>query len=194
MYIQELSEKLKISKKAINLYEQKGLIHPQKDQLGYRVYSLKDQQILMKVKLLRQMNFSISEIKDVLINKNFQIFQNKKEEYQKQVYDIETSIQYIDLLQEYIENDEDIDELSQHIENVYELKNIKTSFTATIHFYKVAFIIAMIASGFALKSNGQNDIYEWIAGILLLLAMLIILSTKMRLLIFKIYEIIKKIV
>ncbi|MFR7591022.1 MAG: MerR family transcriptional regulator [Longibaculum sp.] len=194
MYIQELSEKLKISKKAINLYEQKGLIHPQKDQLGYRVYSLKDQQILMKVKLLRQMNFSISEIKDVLINKNFQIFQNKKEEYQKQVYDIETSIQYIDSVQEYIENDEDIDELSQHIENIYELKNIKTSFTATIHFYKVAFVIAMIASGFALKSNGQDDIYEWIAGILLLLAMLIILSTKIRLLIFKIFEIIKKIV
>ena len=42
MYIQEISQKLQLSKKAINLYEEKGLIHPQRDDNGYRIYLEKE--------------------------------------------------------------------------------------------------------------------------------------------------------
>lgn len=59
MYIQEVSKTLNITKKAICIYEEKGLIHPQKDALGYRVYSYEDQQTLLKIKQLRSLNFSI---------------------------------------------------------------------------------------------------------------------------------------
>ncbi len=42
MYIQELSQEVSLTKKAIHLYEEKGLIHPQKDYRGYRIYSIDD--------------------------------------------------------------------------------------------------------------------------------------------------------
>ena len=41
MHIQEVSQQLNLSKKAIMIYEQKGLIHPQKDAHGPRYLSLK---------------------------------------------------------------------------------------------------------------------------------------------------------
>ena len=50
MYIQEISQKLQLSKKAINLYEEKGLIQPQKDDHGYRIYLEKEKQTLLKIK------------------------------------------------------------------------------------------------------------------------------------------------
>ena len=50
------------------LYEQKGLIQPQKDQYGYRVYQDKDIERLIQIKCLRQLDFSISQIKDILFH------------------------------------------------------------------------------------------------------------------------------
>ena len=53
MHIQEVSQQLNLSKKAIMIYEQKRLIHPQKDAHGYRVYQQKDIERLMQIKCLR---------------------------------------------------------------------------------------------------------------------------------------------
>ena len=63
MHIQEVSQQLNLSKKAIMIYEQKRLIHPQKDAHGYRVYQQKDIERLMQIKCLRQLDFSISKKK-----------------------------------------------------------------------------------------------------------------------------------
>lgn len=49
MHIQQVSQQLNLSKKAIMLYEQKGLIQPQKDQYGYRVYQDKDIERLIQI-------------------------------------------------------------------------------------------------------------------------------------------------
>ena len=65
------------------LYEQKGLIQPQKDQYGYRVYQDKDIERLIQIKCLRQLDFSIFQIKDILFHHQYDIFDLKKEEYEK---------------------------------------------------------------------------------------------------------------
>ena len=57
MYIQEVTKSIKYHQKAIHVYEEKGLIHPQKDSKGYRVYSQEEQQMLLKIKQLRTLNF-----------------------------------------------------------------------------------------------------------------------------------------
>ncbi|WP_311538494.1 MerR family transcriptional regulator [uncultured Anaerococcus sp.] len=51
-----------LTRKAIEYYEDKGLIHPQKSENGYRDYSTKDLEILKKVSIFRKLGMSISDI------------------------------------------------------------------------------------------------------------------------------------
>lgn len=58
----EVQEKTNLSRKAIEYYEEKGLIHPIKLENGYRDYSDEDVEVLKKISLLRNLGLSISEI------------------------------------------------------------------------------------------------------------------------------------
>lgn len=58
----EVQEKTNLSRKAIEYYEEKGLIHPKKLDNGYRDYSCEDVEVLEKISLLRNLGLSISEI------------------------------------------------------------------------------------------------------------------------------------
>lgn len=58
----EVQDKTNLSRKAIEYYEEKGLIHPIKLENGYRDYSYKDVEVLKKISLLRNLGLSISEI------------------------------------------------------------------------------------------------------------------------------------
>ena len=127
MHIQEVSQQLNLSKKAIMIYEQKGLIHPQKDAHGYRVYQQKDIERLMQIKCLRQLNFSISQIKDILIDNQYDIFDLKKEEYEKQIFDIETSLQYIDDVKRNFIQNQKCFHLNEQLEQTKQLKNVQLS-------------------------------------------------------------------
>lgn len=186
MYIQELSETIHLSKKAIHLYEEKGLIHPQKDEKGYRIYNENEKNILIKIKLLRQMNFSIAEIKEILINQQFQFFEKKKKEYQNEIYDIETSIQYIDQVKESMEQDDDINILMDDMERVYQLKNIHSSFHKDIDFQKIIFFL-LIAIFICEARN-----YEILSLLFVIITLSISMSVKVRVMIFHIYEKLRK--
>ena len=70
MYIQEISQELQLSKKATNLYEEKGLIHQQRDNRDYRIYLEKEKQTLLKIKQLRRLDFGIDEIKKYYLKVN----------------------------------------------------------------------------------------------------------------------------
>ena len=71
MNIGEVSDYLKITKKAINLYEEKGLLRPNKNSNGYRLYGEEEIKTLKQIKILRSLDFSLSEIKDIIINNDF---------------------------------------------------------------------------------------------------------------------------
>lgn len=187
MYIQELSEIAHLSKKAIHLYEEKGLIQPKKDDRGYRVYDETETDLLIKIKLLRQMDFSIAEIKDILLYHQYDIFEEKKKDYQNQIYDIETSIQYIDQVKESIEQNQDIEVLMSDMEKVYELKKMNSSFHEDIDFQKIIFFLVIAV--FVCAS--QN--HEILAFLLVMISLCISMSAKVRVKIFQIYEKIKKI-
>lgn len=58
----EVQDKTNLSRKAIEYYEEKGLVHPKKLENGYRDYSDGDVEVLKKISLLRNLGLSISEI------------------------------------------------------------------------------------------------------------------------------------
>lgn len=58
----EVQDKTNLSRKAIEYYEEKGIIHPKKLENGYRDYSDEDVEVLKKISLLRKLGLSISEI------------------------------------------------------------------------------------------------------------------------------------
>ena len=58
----EIQKETGLTRKAIEYYEDKGLIHPQKSENGYRDYSIKDLEILKKIAIFRKLGMSISDI------------------------------------------------------------------------------------------------------------------------------------
>lgn len=58
----EVQDKTNLSRKAIEYYEEKGLIHPIKLENGYRDYIDEDVEVLKRISLLRNLGLSISEI------------------------------------------------------------------------------------------------------------------------------------
>lgn len=60
----EIQNKTGLTRKAIEYYEEKGLIHPQKSENGYRDYTKDDLEILIKVALFRKIGMSVTDIED----------------------------------------------------------------------------------------------------------------------------------
>lgn len=63
MLINEIARKTGISKKAIYIYENKGLLKVGRLENGYRIYSEEDENRLNKIKLLRCAGISVADIK-----------------------------------------------------------------------------------------------------------------------------------
>ncbi len=192
MYIQEVTKALNITKKAIHVYEEKGLIHPQKDSKGYRVYSQEEQQMLLKIKQLRTLNFSIQEVKAILIDKDYHYFDFKKDEYQKQIYELDTSIQFIDDVKDCIIHNKDMINLSQDLERIMALKKVTPVKNLSIDFDKV--IMCLFCGGFFFALKAENNIiFEGIATVLFISILVLYYSSTVRLWIFKFIEKMKKI-
>lgn len=62
MYRNEIIKCTGLSRKALDYYEEKGLISPMREENGYRIYEAEDLERLKKISLLRSLDFSISEI------------------------------------------------------------------------------------------------------------------------------------
>ena len=70
MRIKEVMNKYKVTRKALLLYEERGLIQPDRELSGYRDYRLVDIEVLKKIILLRKMEFSLDEIENIIIYNN----------------------------------------------------------------------------------------------------------------------------
>lgn len=64
----EIQKETGLTRKAIEYYEDKGLIHPQKSENGYRDYSTRDLEILKKVAIFRKLGMSISDIYQCILS------------------------------------------------------------------------------------------------------------------------------
>lgn len=64
----EIQNKTGLTRKAIEYYEDKGLINPHRLENGYKDYTEKDLDILVKVSILRKLGVSLSEIKQCVLS------------------------------------------------------------------------------------------------------------------------------
>lgn len=69
MLRKEVQNKTGLTRKAIEYYEEKGLINPQKLENGYRNYSDEDLEILNKITILRKVGMNVAEIEDYINSK-----------------------------------------------------------------------------------------------------------------------------
>lgn len=65
MTIKEMESKTQMSRANIRYYEAEGLIHPARQENGYRVYSKADAEILLKIKLLRTLGLPLEDIRSL---------------------------------------------------------------------------------------------------------------------------------
>lgn len=70
MLIKEVCEKYKLTKKAIEYYESKNLIHPKILENGYRDYSDADISVLKEISVLRKCGISIADITEIIHSSN----------------------------------------------------------------------------------------------------------------------------
>ena len=70
MIRREVQTKTGLTRKAIEYYEEKGLITPERLDNGYRDYSDKDVRTLEKISILSKVGLSVAEIKAMLRSKD----------------------------------------------------------------------------------------------------------------------------
>lgn len=61
----EVKEKTKLTRKAIEYYEEKGLIKPKREENNYRVYSQEDVEKLSEIYIYRKLGCSLDQIKEL---------------------------------------------------------------------------------------------------------------------------------
>lgn len=66
MKMNELCRKTGLTRKAVEYYQNKGLVSPEISENGYREFSDEEAEILRQVALLRQLELSVEEIQEVL--------------------------------------------------------------------------------------------------------------------------------
>lgn len=63
----EIQEKTGLTRKALEYYEEKGLVNPEKNENGYRNYSKEDLELLRKISMLRKLGMSVGEIEKCIL-------------------------------------------------------------------------------------------------------------------------------
>lgn len=75
MNTNEVSRKINISKKSLRIYEEYGIVVPNRKSNNYRDYSEDDVLKLRTVKLLKELGFSLKDIKFLIDNNNYESIQ-----------------------------------------------------------------------------------------------------------------------
>lgn len=105
MRIQEIADTTGLSKKAINLYEKKGLLQVIRDENGYRCYTQEHVRILMRIKILRRMDVSLADIEQLLQEKNMQLLDMQKEQLEKKLAQCELQNLYMQRIAALLEEE-----------------------------------------------------------------------------------------
>lgn len=70
LFIKDVCRECKLTKKAVEYYEQQGLISPRIENNGYRNYSNEDISILKEISVLRKLDMGIGDIRYILSSNN----------------------------------------------------------------------------------------------------------------------------
>ena len=164
MRIQEIADTTGLSKKAINLYEKKGLLQVIRDENGYRCYTQEHVRILMQIKILRRMDVSLADISHLLQEKNLQLLDTQKEQLEKKLAQCELQNFYMQRIAELLEeNDTELlqsvdQEMEEAWEDVQEPQPNKRSVSSFI-------VVEVMLATFLL--DNENMLYVVIGVVLL---------------------------
>ena len=75
MRINDVVQKVDLSKRAVKYYEEQGLLQIKKDENGYRNYTENDVKILKEISVYRKLGISIADIRLLLEKKDTQILE-----------------------------------------------------------------------------------------------------------------------
>lgn len=121
MKINDVCKETKLTKKAINYYEDKGLISPYKDENGYRVYSSEDIKILKEICIYRRLDIPVKDIKKIIKSKDKnQLLLSLINEKQSKIIEAKKQERYLKLL---ISSDFDEEKLRQLNEEIISDEN-----------------------------------------------------------------------
>lgn len=114
MFIKDVCRECRLTKKAVEYYEEQGLISPEIGDNGYRNYSDDDITALKEIGVLRKLNISVAEIKYILSGKN------KKAALAKYKYRMELEVEKSTVKKKCLEGliaEYNINEAISYIEN-----------------------------------------------------------------------------
>lgn len=164
MRIQEIADITGLSKKAINLYEKKGMLQVFRDDSGYRCYTQEHVRILMQIKILRRMDVSLADISHLLQEKNLQLLDTQKEQLEKKLAQCELQNFYMQRIAELLEeNDTELlqsvdQEMEEAWEDVQEPQSNKRSVSSFL-------VVEVMLATFLL--DNENMLYVVIGVVLL---------------------------
>lgn len=102
MQVKQVIELTGVTKKALEYYENKKLLAPKRLPSGYRDYEEQDLITIKTILLLRQLDFSIEEITQLLNHQQFNLFDEKKRKIERQIYDLQTNLLYLSQTEELL--------------------------------------------------------------------------------------------
>lgn len=164
MRIQDIADITGLSKKAINLYEKKGMLQVFRDDSGYRCYTQEHVRILMQIKILRRMDVSLADISHLLQEKNLQLLDTQEEQLEKKLAQCELQNFYMQRIAELLEeNDTELlqsvdQEMEEAWEDVQEPQPNKRSVSSFI-------VVEVMLATFLL--DNENMLYVVIGVVLL---------------------------
>lgn len=169
MNIGEVSKHLNMTKKAINLYEQKGLLTPNKDDNGYRNYSNNEINILQQIKILRTLDFSINEIDEILLKNNYHIFDYKLDNLKIEEYELQKKIEYLDLIKNDFIDHTVLDNINNYQELLKgESKEEVKDKNLYVDFERIFLYILLVANVLTFSIMDMGWLYNWLLIIILL--------------------------
>lgn len=124
MLAKEVIEQTGITKKALEYYENKKLLKPQRTAGNYRDYSPYDVLIIKKIMLLRSLNFKTEEIANLFNQPSSSLFVMKEKELEEEIYIQQTNLLYLKQCEEVFANANEV-ELNELIKNIHEDRQVK---------------------------------------------------------------------
>lgn len=112
MQINEVTQRVDLSKRAIKYYEEQGLLTVAKDSNGYRDYSEEDIAVLKEISVYRKLGIGIHDIRTLLNTKDRQMLENI---YKEKAAGLEQQQGELEALRNFI-RDNDVDAIYKSID------------------------------------------------------------------------------
>ncbi|MEK5231777.1 MerR family transcriptional regulator [Lysinibacillus sp. FSL K6-0232] len=134
MKIKQFAEKFAVTTDTIRYYEKEGLLHPLKQDNGYRIFNTDCEHTMKLIIVLRQLGFTLQEIKQLLAldqkpistscnQATMQLFTSKITAIKQQLHFYQHALQSLQLTQAYMADghyEENQEKIAELIEDMYQ--------------------------------------------------------------------------